>query len=134
MENFFTIIKKYPFIDFSEDPIEVLFQFDFPPAWHKLFIELCDSLLAYTINHPKAKLKIFFEIKASNKENKAIRHMINVACRRSGHICSYCGAPAEVVTKGYVLPLCYKCARQLNKDENKRHKTHFSFKKVYRKI
>lgn len=86
-------------------------------GWRHLFDLMCDELLAeikksgcyatFELDEVKSK---FGELRIySSGGNDATDRIIDKWCAISGYVCESCGKPEVRTTKGWVMPVCYKC-------------------------
>jgi len=123
------LCEKYPkiFADREKPLTETAMCWGFTcgNGWYWLIDKLC-KYLQYNIDHnnePQIKaIQVkekygslrFYVGPASDRQNEVIRF----AEFLSTHICENCGSNKMVgYTKGYILTLCKKCAKKLNKKD-----------------
>lgn len=124
---------------------------DFVPAgWKSLFKKMLDNINAELDAHGvlRAHLQIL-QIKEKfgslhfyyalddtvpDAVNAKVADIVDRACAESEKVCVICGAKAEYLSTGWILPYCGICAHNHHEASNARHKTNFEFSKSWAKI
>lgn len=131
------LIEQYPFLlpksvvtgqvhkDFDYSFVHG--EYDLPEGWFSLFLQCCSDI--YKPLHDAGLLEKFGFLQIKEKWGRMtlythnatdeVLDIINKYTFLSEQVCSVCGAPATVMTSGYVCPYCEKCAQDIINDSEK---------------
>lgn len=101
-------------------------EYDLPKGWQKLFLQMCEEILPVL---EKTNFKEKFQFSQIKEKfgwmrvytfgaPEEVRDIIAKYEHVSGYVCSECGRPASFRTKGYILPYCNDCWKDIARHED----------------